>query len=335
MATKELKGGAWRTIRGHHVYIKDGKIIAGGKYVVKTDKPGYTKNKSEQPRTTTDKVKTKGAGKSGQGKERSTHAGSHRHSTGTVQGRTEGRGQERKRDRSDSEATQLTIGKHTAKIKNTYHAENDSQYTFHELDSSGAEAFHAAISAAKEGNDHGAFVHAYEADEYKDMRTFISPGGEAGFAVKSDGDIVSVFRNPHVKDEKKGVAIHMLLIALQNGGKKLDCFDGYLPKLYAKVGMVPVAKLGFNREYAPEGWNYERDGEPDVVFMKHNGDDFETVLRKMKSKEYAEPDMDKVKRVEDYDDGTELQKSLMAKYKQDIIEKSLGNFQSFVKDWRM
>lgn len=327
MAKEKLTGGAWKTIRGRHVYIKNGEIVAGGSHIVNKQGSGYTTstNKNEQ---------NKGVGKRDRQKETATDAGSNRQRTGTAtRGTSEGR-KKRAGDRADSKGTSLTIGKHTAKIKQTYEAENDSQYTFHEIE--GAEAFRAAIQSAKEGNDYGAFVHAYEADEYKDMRTFITPNGEAGFAVKDDGDIVSVFRNPAKADpNKKGVGIHILLLALQNGGKKLDCFDGFLPKLYAKVGMEPVAKLPFNREYAPEGWNYERDGEPDVIFMKHNGDDFETVLRKMKNKEYTAPDMDKVPKVDDYDDGVALQKSLDDEFIGDPIQKSIQVLNDFVRGWKL
>ena len=30
--------------------------------------------------------------------------------------------------------------------------------------------------------------------------------------------------------------------------------------------------MAFDREQAPDGWNYERDGTPDVIFWVYNGD---------------------------------------------------------------
>ena len=35
----------------------------------------------------------------------------------------------------------------------------------------------------------------------------------------------------------------------------------------------PDTSYSYNDEYAPPGWNYERDGKPDVVFMRHVGGD--------------------------------------------------------------
>ncbi len=35
----------------------------------------------------------------------------------------------------------------------------------------------------------------------------------------------------------------------------------------------PDSAYSYNDEYAPPGWNYERDGKPDVVFMRHVGGD--------------------------------------------------------------
>ncbi|EME63133.1 hypothetical protein G352_15155 [Rhodococcus ruber BKS 20-38] len=46
-------------------------------------------------------------------------------------------------------------------------------------------------------------------------------------------------------------------------------------KLYADAGFVPIARLAWNDDYAPDGWNYEtyrryNNGQPDVVFMAYN-----------------------------------------------------------------
>jgi predicted ABC-type ATPase len=132
-------------------------------------------------------------------------------------------------------------------------------------------SFNAAIHQAIIDNPHGPAVHEYTAEEYADMKLFMAPDGSAGIAVKPDGDIVSVFKNP-AKNPKPGIAHEMLITALRNGGRKLDCFDGYLTKLYSKHGFKPVSRVAFDRDYAPEGWNFERDGEPDIVFFTHLGE---------------------------------------------------------------
>ncbi len=58
--------------------------------------------------------------------------------------------------------------------------------------------------------------------------------------------------------------------ALQDGGDHLDCFNGILPAMYANFGFEPVAKIRFNRDFAPIGWNYQRDGTSDIIFMAYN-----------------------------------------------------------------
>lgn len=50
-----------------------------------------------------------------------------------------------------------------------------------------------------------------------------------------------------------------------------ECFDGKLRETYAKQGFVTVARSPFNREYAPETWNYDVEGEPDYLVMNLPG----------------------------------------------------------------
>lgn len=93
---------------------------------------------------------------------------------------------------------------------------------------------------------------------------FLSDDGLAGVAVTADKDLVSVFKHPESKADVKPI-----LQEAAEASHTLDAFDvnGFLPDLYAKFGFKPVARVPFNREYAPEGWNYEIAGEPDVVLM--------------------------------------------------------------------
>lgn len=294
-AIGDLTGGEWRTMHGSHVYIKDGVIIAG-----------VGRGKRVKGAGTNGKRKDDNRGKGGQGAQ-ATGSGA------------EGGRQESGRDSGAS-------GGVRSLSKKAYPAASDKQYTYHHIEGKEApKTFHKAITASKEGNPFGAFVHAYDEDEYGHKKLFMSEGGEAGCAVTPSGDIVSVFNNPKI-GTKKGVAGHMLEIALQNGGKRLDCFDGFLPKLYSKYGFVPVAKVKFNKEYAPEGWNFERDGEPDVVFFAHNGDDLDTI----RNTDYLTHDLTKVPYIDDYDDGAKMQ----AEYEQrhtGAIEKSLSEVRELMK----
>jgi len=120
--------------------------------------------------------------------------------------------------------------------------------------------FKGAIS---ETENRGAFLGGYSEDDYKKMRTFLSTDGKTGFAIKDDGDLVSVFNNGGVKGAGK-VAIKT---AIKQGAKKLDCFDGFLPNFYSGFGFKERERLKWDDQYAPENWDYKNYNRPDVVFM--------------------------------------------------------------------
>ena len=154
-----------------------------------------------------------------------------------------------------------------------------------------SDGFHQAIGRAKQNNMHGAFVTQHEVSEYASDALFLSEDGNTGVAVTPDGDIVSVFKNPNGKAKK---AVHsILLTALENGGVKLDNFDGALSDMYWNHGFIPVARTSFDPEFAPTDWNYARDGQPDIIFWVHNGEDAQTVARRIG--EYGDlPDLTKL-----------------------------------------
>lgn len=141
---------------------------------------------------------------------------------------------------------------------------------FHELKATKQTAawFHDQITAFKAGNEHGAAVAAYPASDYMGMRLFTSRNGQSGFAIKPNGDIVSVF-------SEKGGGRAILEAALASGGNRLDCFDTVLPVIYGAHGFKAVARIPWNDEYKPDDWKYETfqkfsGGRPDVVFMVHD-----------------------------------------------------------------
>lgn len=137
------------------------------------------------------------------------------------------------------------------------------------------EEFYKAIESAKRTNAHGAFVTKHSIDEYKDMKLYITLDGCAGIAITSDKNIVSIFNG----GEKRGVLKTLLPLAINQGGRKLDNFNSKkLSAMYELYGFNPVSKTKFNCEFAPDDWNYERDGEPDIVFWIHNGDSAEDVV---------------------------------------------------------
>ena len=105
-------------------------------------------------------------------------------------------------------------------------------------------------------------VYRYPSSQYDDMRLFLSDDGLSGFAIKSDGDLVSVFSAPGL-----GRGEALVDAAIARNATKLDAFDesGFLPRLYGSRGFVEVGRVPWDPQEAPSVW---RGGTPDVVFME-------------------------------------------------------------------
>src|SRR5699024_2808146 len=73
--------------------------------------------------------------------------------------------------------------------------------------------------------------------------------GRAGAAVRHNGEIAAVYSSSN----NRGVTQALLPVAAERGGTHLECFDTFLPKIYARSGFVKVASIPFNREFAPDG----------------------------------------------------------------------------------
>jgi hypothetical protein len=136
-----------------------------------------------------------------------------------------------------------------------------------------AAQYNADMTGAMQGHKFGAQVEIKSAEDLAQARLFRTEDG-SGFAIKPDGDIVAVFAG---KQSAKGSGYSMLQAAVAAGGRKLDAFDTYLPKIYETVGFRPVARLPWNDEFAPPNWDKEtfskyNNGEPDVVFFVYDPD---------------------------------------------------------------
>jgi hypothetical protein len=105
-------------------------------------------------------------------------------------------------------------------------------------------------NASKESDKVKEFVHLYDPSEYSGMKTFLSADGKSGYAIKPDGDLVSVFST------QKGRGDTIVQEDIKNGAVKLDAFDGYLPTLYKKHGFEELKR---EKNWTPGG--------PDVVYM--------------------------------------------------------------------
>ncbi|WP_241665916.1 hypothetical protein [Prescottella subtropica] len=146
--------------------------------------------------------------------------------------------------------------------------------TLYELAPTDAGVYRAQMLELTRKNPYAASVHVYDEGEYRQMRLLVTDDGKAGVSLKGD-EIVSAYAH---KDCAHPKAVQsMLRQATDLGGRRLDCFDTVLPDLYADAGFVPVARLRWNDDYAPDGWDYDQfrtfnGGRPDVVFMAYDPD---------------------------------------------------------------
>ncbi len=200
----------------------------------------------------------------------------------------------------------------TEPLKQAYIKKN---ITYYPIRSATPEEFFEAIGNAKRINEHGAFVTQHTPEEYSKMRLFVTLDGKAGIAITKDNNIVSVFNG----GEKRGVLKTLMPIAIEYGGKKLDNYNSSkLSALYELYGFHPVSKVKFNKQFAPDDWNYERDGEPDVIFWIHNGDSAEDVV--LNFGKYFIP-WDNVKEFNTYEDAEKYRDELIEKIEQ--LEKTI------------
>ena len=111
-----------------------------------------------------------------------------------------------------------------------------------------------------------AFVTPYTEEEYREMKAkfYLSETGKSGFALKPDGDIISVFAKAGSEE-----GFNAMIQAIASGGRKLDCFEGFLSEdFYPDFGFEEYNRLKWNDKYMPEGWDKKRFDEPDVVLMR-------------------------------------------------------------------
>lgn len=198
----------------------------------------------------------------------------------------------------------------TSELRKAFNGRN---VAFYEIRIATPEEFYEAIGQAKARNPYGPFVTQREISDYAKMRLFITTDKTAGIAITEDNNIVSVFNG----GEKRGVLKTLLPVAIEQGGRKLDNYNSKgLSSLYELYGFNPVSKVKFNSKFAPDDWNYERDGEPDVVFWIHNGDSAEDVV--LNFGRYEVP-WDAVQEFQTYEEAEKYRDNLIAEI--DALEK--------------
>ena len=101
----------------------------------------------------------------------------------------------------------------------------------------------------------------------ENIKLHITEGGST-FALKEDGDIISVCKNQITDSETNARSI--LASAVEAGGTHLDSFDGNYG-FYVRCGFEPVSRCKFDVDYAPDGWRAGRDKQEDIFFMRYVG----------------------------------------------------------------
>lgn len=186
------------------------------------------------------------------------------------------------------------------------------------------QVFTAALDDAIKANKHGLMVSPKTPQELADSGavTFMTNDGLAGAAVTADGDIEAVFKNP--ASQIKRASAPLMLNAIENGGRKLDCYGIGLVNNYNTFGFEPVARVAWNPEYAPEGWTY---GPKDVYVMKlSDGVDAAAVKARLGLKEseggfhaWTQPELDALPEM-DYDEALAYRDSLLEQGAKPVAE---------------
>jgi hypothetical protein len=97
------------------------------------------------------------------------------------------------------------------------------------------------------------YLIPYTLEHLNQMTTYKLKGYDAGFAVKADGDIVSVHNNTGIS----GIGEALIKAAIRVGGYKLDHFDGWLTGFYSRLQFKVDAIEDWNDDYTPPNWKYE------------------------------------------------------------------------------
>jgi len=129
-----------------------------------------------------------------------------------------------------------------------------------------AKRFSDALKLSK----HIDMLHIYSIDELNQMKLFKLKNYNIGFALKKKygkfSEIVSVFNN---EPEVKGIGKELIKSAIENGGRYLDHFDGFLSDLYSSMGFVEYDRWKFDPKYDEGGKFEEKYGKSDVILRVH------------------------------------------------------------------
>jgi hypothetical protein len=158
-----------------------------------------------------------------------------------------------------------------------------------ELLSAEPSEFHKIVSqAAEESPMIKANVTSYTPEDYANFKTFLSEDKKSGYAIKPAKETTDKLRDELISvfSKEKGRGKDILKHAVDVGGaKQLDAFDinNKLPSLYGKE-FKETSRLKFDPQYAPEGWDYQKLGTPDVVGMELDNATSKEIKRAIRKK---------------------------------------------------
>lgn len=144
---------------------------------------------------------------------------------------------------------------------------------------------------ALETNKFKASVTVHSAEDFSNMRLFVTEDGSTGITLTKDGFLGGGFGNP--KADRPNNLAQMMLLGIKEGAITAEAFDTILPNYYTKFGFKAVSRTAFNHEYRPlkengalEDWDYElyrkfNNGRPDIVFFIYDGGNRESIQSRL------------------------------------------------------
>lgn len=131
------------------------------------------------------------------------------------------------------------------------------------LDPKHASARFSDVLRQVHNDPNGIMVTPFDPNEVAGMSACIVAGDyDAGVLVSSDNEICGLYN----WSAPSGTGAALTREAVRVGGRWLNCFEPLVP-YYEALGFHVVAALAFDPAQAPDGWDYARNGRPDVVFM--------------------------------------------------------------------
>lgn len=108
------------------------------------------------------------------------------------------------------------------------------------------------------------FLTPYTSEQMKESQIYLTDDG-VGFALTPEKDMVGVFNN----SGKPGAGREAVTLAIAEGAETCDCVAGFLDEYYNNFGFITTDVAQWDDSLAPEGWDYERYGRPDINFFKY------------------------------------------------------------------